>query len=242
MKSILRTISYLFFVLVCAAIVFIGYLGFIPGIATIFGSDKPRDLNISYTSDDLKNSVEKIGTNLNSLPAGNTKVEDSVSYEGFRSINTSLSSQEITAYINNEKWKYFPVKDVQIKFNNDDSVEISGLIIKDRLENYIKATKVKDSEYSEIKKYLIVPVNTVPFYVKGNIEIVNNKVTLNSETLEIGKLTIDNAVINNNKTAFQQFIEDRINFIPNLKVTSGKINDGKLSLIGTVPEKELSAW
>ena len=43
----------LILVLVIAAILTAGYLGFVPGLSTIMGADKPKDLGITYTQDDF---------------------------------------------------------------------------------------------------------------------------------------------------------------------------------------------
>ena len=47
---------------VATAVLALGYLGFVPGVASLFGSDKPRDLGIKATAADLQsaNSNDKI--------------------------------------------------------------------------------------------------------------------------------------------------------------------------------------
>jgi len=49
-------------ILVIVAIVVLvgGYLGFIPGVSGLFGSDQPRDLGAAYTEADLASGQAKL--------------------------------------------------------------------------------------------------------------------------------------------------------------------------------------
>ena len=57
-------------VLVIVVVLVLGYLGFVPGVSNIFGSNKPRDLGVTYTAADYASAHARNGTTHTVLPAG----------------------------------------------------------------------------------------------------------------------------------------------------------------------------
>src|SRR5664280_1447887 len=102
-------------VVVILVILGLGYLGFVPGVSKILGSDKPRDLGITYTAADLKsitskNHVQRIV--LESAP----DIESSFVLKGAQAINNVFTDKEITARLGQESdWMFNPFTNVQIK-------------------------------------------------------------------------------------------------------------------------------
>src|SRR5450756_747130 len=64
MRSCLATLV----VLVAVVVLGLGYLGFIPVVAGVFGSDKPRDLGVKATAADLQSANGNTGVKLTELP------------------------------------------------------------------------------------------------------------------------------------------------------------------------------
>lgn len=169
---------------VLAVVLALGYFGFIPGLSSLMGTNKPRDLGIKYTEEDRKSARGKSQIEYVALPA-NTPPEESRQYSGSRPIKAEFSSTEITALMNNRPWKYFPYSNVQVKFNADGSGEISGVLIKDKLPGYGAAIGVPKEAVEFAMKFL--PSNPV-FYVKGKAALADNKVSVfEPQKFEIGR-------------------------------------------------------
>lgn len=84
-------------------------------------------MGVTYTDEDVKQSYLKNGVVAEALPK-TENVNQSIRYEGKKEISFNLTQSEITALINNEKWQYMPVSNVQIKINSDGTGEASGVL------------------------------------------------------------------------------------------------------------------
>ena len=83
-------------VVIIVVVLGLGYLGFVPGVSKILGSDKPRDLGITYTAADLKsitskNHVQRIV--LESAP----DIKSSFVLQGSQAMTNVFTDKEITA-------------------------------------------------------------------------------------------------------------------------------------------------
>jgi len=54
MKLIGKILLGIILLVVIAAVLVLGFLGFIPGVSALFGANKPRDLGVKYTEADLQ--------------------------------------------------------------------------------------------------------------------------------------------------------------------------------------------
>lgn len=198
-------------------------------------SSKPRDLGVTYTVEDVKNSYVKNGVTAEALPK-TENINKSIRYEGKKEISFSLTQSEITALINNEKWQYMPVSNVQIKINSDGTGEASGVLHIDRILPFVSLTHSTEEVEEAMNKYGIL--NNTAFYLKGKVSVVNNKVTLNPQKVEIGRITIPSNLVSENIGVAENFAERRIKAVPNLFVENLNLDGGKVNFKGTMPEKQ----
>ncbi len=183
-KKLLLTII---IILILVPVISLGMLGFVPGLSSILGTDKPRDLKIRYTQANLQSIRSKSQVQYITLPDNSSPLMTR-QFSGKRGVTASFSSEEITATLNNQPWKYWPYQNVQVKFNADGSGEISGILIKNKVPGYASAIGIPAEAIDFAMKYL--PSNPV-FYVKGKAALANNKVTLfEPEKFEIGRISI----------------------------------------------------
>ena len=175
----------LLIIIVLIPVSLLTYLGFMPVLSSLFGTDKPRDLGINFTKEDLKNVREKSQVEYTVLPDSNIP-EDTRRFIGERKVNAEFTSSEITATLNNQPWKLWPYTNVQIRFNGDGSGEISGVLLKDKVPSYAETIGVPPEAIDFAMKYL--PNNPV-FYVKMKATLENNKVgEFNPQSFEIGRM------------------------------------------------------
>ena len=174
-------------VIVLSIILFIGYLGYIPGLSTLLGANKPRNLGIKYTENDKASARAKSQLIYGVLPE-NTPPELSISRSGSRKINTSFNSAELTSLMNNRPWKYWPIEKVQLRINDDGSTELSGVVINEKLKGYAAAIGVPAKASELITKFL--PRNPA-FYVKAKTSLTENQVSeFDVQSVYLGKVPI----------------------------------------------------
>ena len=239
--KILRTLLILLLIIVIGIVLFLGYLGFIPGLSTFFGSDKPRDLGIKYTQTDYDLAMQKnkVGISvINFAPSA----QASLIWQGTNQVSNSWRAQEVMATINKNSsdWKFFPIKDVQLKINSDGSVEASGILSVDKLKGYAEATKISQGDINSISKILDdykIPRNPVPFYIKGSLSVKNNNVNVEVPKLEIGRLPIPQSLYESAKSSFEGFAKQQLDGggYGNLYIKSLDFNNGKMNFDGTLP-------
>ena len=163
----------------------LGYFGLIPGLSSVLGADKPRDLGIRYTEADRTSARAKSQIVYATLPES-TPPEQSRVFSGSRPVSATFSSAEITSLLNNRPWRYYPYKNMQIKFNGDGSAEVSGMLDKSKVPGYCAAIGIPKEAANFAMKFL--PPNPV-FYVKGRAALTNNKLSLfEPEAFELGRI------------------------------------------------------
>lgn len=212
------------------AVLFLAFFGF-----KYVTSAKPRDLGVTFTEEDVKQSYIKNGVIAESLPKAEN-INKSIRYEGKKEVSFNLTQSEITALINNEKWQYMPVSNVQIKINSDGTGEASGVLHIDRILPFVSLTHSTEEVEETMKNYGIL--NNTAFYLKGKVGVVNNKVTLNPQKVEIGRITIPSTFVSENIGTAENFAERRIKAVDNLFVESLNLDGGKVNFKGTMPEKQ----
>jgi len=210
-------------------------LGFVGFRYLVSGS--PRDLGITFTEADRQNAYTKNAVESSKI-SNTPDVKNSIRYEGTKNIDTTFTSPEITALINSVNWAYYPVSNVQIKINADGTGEVSGVLDVKKVISWVSFTHPTAEIEKAMRDYRI-GWNT-PFYLKGKASVVDNKVTLSSDKIEVGRVTIPNNLVVENIPIMQSFAEDRINAVPNLDIKSFNLDGGQINFKATVPEKEFT--
>ena len=225
------------FIIIGATIIFIilvlGYLGFMPGVSWLMGSATPRDLGIKYTEKDLKSAYAKVNGNFIDLPASSSPI-DSLIFSGSANINSQLSNEEMTALANSGKWIYRPTKDVQIRVNNDGTVEASGILVKKNLAKMAEAYGYSGDDIKKMDNAIAAVPGNPRFYVKGTASITNNNVNLNVQEAEIGRINAKTIV---SESQAESIIEQGIKHVPNANIRSASFGNGELKLDATLPSQ-----
>jgi len=219
MNKGLKVFLWIVLIIVLIVVLFLGYLGFIPGVSALFGSNKPRDLGITYTEADRTSARTKSQIEYTELPA-TTPDDQSIQRIGSRPVTTSFSSAEISALMNDRPFKYWPYKNVQMKFNADGSAEVSGQLVKSRLPGYMASIGIAQNVTDKVVQYM--PSNTV-FYVKGKAALSNNQVSvLDPSKVEIGRMSIPVNYFLSSNDSGTAFAADQSEIESGLSSVSGK--------------------
>jgi hypothetical protein len=222
----------------------LGYLGFVPGVSDLFGSNKPRDLGVTYTLDDFQSARAKTGIGITDSPStnlpstelpSNTTSEQSLKLSNQGAANIILTQAELNALLSNPQWKNYPLSDCQLRINPDGTVEFTGILLKDRLVGYgktIGTTKDKLRFLTDYLKYL--PSNPA-FYIKGTVAVANGQI-VNADITDfhVGNLSLTGPV-QDHMDRLIQLAQTKMAKSHDFSIQSLKLANGQLEFEGTLP-------
>jgi hypothetical protein len=198
-------------------------------------SNKPKGLGVSFTSDDLKSARAKTGTVITDLPSDSAPAS-SIKFGTPRKVDAAFSQAECNALLNNHPWKYYPLKDCQLKINQDGTAEFSAILIKDRLQGYAEALKITDGDIKVLNEYLNKVPDNPAFYVKGKAGITNNQVTgMDVVDFKVGNLPFTQK-IQDNKDSLARSAATLMRSITGMNIESLQIVNGSFRFKGTLPD------
>lgn len=221
-------------VLALVAVLFLGYLGILPRVSTALGTDKPRDLGVKYDEATIKEAEAKLKVFKKTSESTDDPAQ-TLSFMGKQKVKNSFSSEELTFFVNDNKWKYYPVSNVQIKMTGN-LMEISGFLKTERIIGFVVATGGSKYDIAKILGKIRLALGNIPFYLKGTGSVTNNSPTFNLQRMELGRLSIPQGFINKNMTYIENFAKERIEFVKGANIKSATIAEGKLNFNGTLPE------
>ena len=163
------------------------YLGMTP-LSKFFGTGQ-QDLGITVTKAETQAAMQKIGTEIVALPA-NTPDDQGFKLEGRKPADFTMNSQELSAHSNNRPWKNYPLKNVQIKIQPDGTIEGSAMLIIDKAMPYAMGLGYSEAQIRDAMKKYSIPPFTVPIYVKGKGNVLDNQATVAASFVKIGGITV----------------------------------------------------
>jgi len=214
-----------------------GYFGVIPGVAKIFGSDKPRDLGVSFTQEDYAQMEAKTGATLKPMPA-DVAATVTLKHEGSHPVTASFTQEEFTAKVSNRPWADNPFRDVQVKLNADGSAEASGILRLPVATRFFAQMGIATADVEAQAKRFNVPMADVPFYFKGTGVAKNNHITPNLQSLEIGRVPVPSGIISQYQQAAADLATSLMSKVQGFSLEEATITDGKLNFKGTMPDVE----
>lgn len=195
--------------LVVIGVLALGFLGFVPGLSDLLGTNKPRDLGVRYTDADYLSALAKIpGHTITN--AEDVCITCPFVSRGSVPVDSTFTQAEFTAHLNKLNSKKGPLRDVQVKFNADGTVETSGLMKDPRL--------------------------TAPVYVKGRLVSTSDRgVTLDVQSVEVGRLGVGSSEAEQAEQLANQAVANFFNQNSGMSVESLQVQDGHMKFKGTFP-------
>ncbi len=209
--GLLKLIGMGFVAVIVAIVLFVGYLGFVPGVSDLMGTNKPRDLGVKYSDADYNSLLGKLPgmaiTNMEDVCLGCPhKVSGSVP------ANAKVSQEEFSALLNKGNKKSGLVKDIQVKFNSDGTVEASGKAVDPRL--------------------------SAPIYAKAKPVVCGPRcITFEIDSAEAGRLGVSGEQLEAARGMLDEVSQGFFDRNPGLTIESLSVEGGKMNFKGTVPEK-----
>jgi len=238
MKTFFKIIVLLILVAVIGVVGYLAYLGFVPGLSNLIGANKPRDLGVTYSQKDFDSFLAKTDISHEEL-TGSVSADKSVVFSGSKALKTEFSQAEASVRINNDKWAYMPVTNVQIRFNDDGTLEFSSNLIMNRLDGFIASIGGVGYSKADIEKglgYLNLVKTNPPVYLKAKPVVKNNKVTVEVQSVQVGKIDVPIEKIDTN--GFVASLAEKVfSRTPGFYANSFYVTGGKAVFDGTIPTK-----
>jgi hypothetical protein len=203
--------------LVVIGVVVAGSTGLVPIVSDLMGTNKPRELGVSFSETNYASGLSKVPgasvTNPQYLCIGCEYTSS-----GQVPTKTTFTAEEFSAMLNKRNdGTIGPVSDIEIKFNEDGTVETSAMVDTTGIEG--------------------VPELKGPIYAKGKIDSFTSKsLEIDLESAEFGRVGIpadqnpqvEDAVNEALKKAFEQN--------PGLSINNIEVTSEGLVFDGTLPE------
>ena len=188
-----------------------GAAGVVPGLSSLMGTASPRDLGVRYTQADYESGLAKIPGHTVSNPEYMCVTCDYRS-SGSVPADATFTQEEFTAQLDTLNSKKGPIKDWQVRFNDDGSVESSALVKYDMLR--------------------------VPVYVKGRVDDYSSRrVELNVEDVEVDGIGLSGSRTREATDLANEFVQDFFVRNPGLSVEQLDVGSGEVHFKGTFPEE-----
>lgn len=238
MRKPLLIISIFLVLLILGGVLVLGYFGIIPMPGDFFNVTKPKDLGVTFTEEDFTNFIER--TNSQILPYSEAtddlkKTNQTLIFTQPKKYEMSFTNSEISARINYAKWSGMPAKNVQVKFNNDGTIEASGNLITSNLKNFATAAGYGgySSENAEKGLNWLEKLGANPsFYLKAKVEITNNELSLDTQSIQINRLSLPSGQANNALTVAAESIIKSVSGLDTEKLT---ITENSYNFKGNAP-------
>lgn len=230
-------VSALVLVFIVIPVFVLGYLGFVPGLSSLMGATKARDLGVRYTEADYVSYQTKTGgqfldyvnapTNL--LSPGKKTIFANPEY-----MNVSLTQEEITAAINLIGWSWMPLANAQVRLG-DGTIEISGNLNVDQISNFVDFIGGVGYDQASIDNALSWGkrlAGNPPVYIKAAVSVTNNVLNMNVEQVKVGRLSVPMDI------AGKVLNSGTVNALDNtygLNTESATISSDQLHFVGTSP-------
>ena len=240
MRIIMRIVKILVlvvFLVVLAAIGALGWFGFVPGLSNLLGANNPRDLGVTYTEQDLQSARAKLGVELLELPPG-LPPKESREYSGQIDVRVSLTQEELTALVNDKRWRFHPVSDAQIRINDDGSVEFSGKLLVGRLDDLLDSFEVDQEDMGLLKDSLRFFITDPAFYAKASFSVTNDVVSLDMQKTKVGRLGVPAGRFTDDQARIDSITDRLKDNITGLSIASLTFEGGRMELNGTFPATE----
>ena len=182
-------------------ITFLAIVGVIVlGLGFIFpGLLWQQSLGISYTTEDYNSILEKLSYIKDAAPTEGTESDYTYIYGSIKPVDVEFTSEELTAFFNENRPSYYALKNVQIRINNDGTIEASANANVDYFLD-----EVLGGEYSRYQINQQIPAlgmlpSNVNLYLKFSGSVTDNKTTIDVSSASVQGIEIPSVYVNSSE-------------------------------------------
>lgn len=230
MRKVVKRVLIFFAVVIVLVVGVAAYFGFVSGVSTLFGSNKPRDLGVVSTPVHLDSVQAKLGQQF-VTPAADPHAQLELSPSN--QVDVVISQEEYSQHIT----RLHPLGEVQVKFTGD-TFEASGRLERSRIPAFVRTLGVSGVSDTEILEFIDdwIPFDPV-FYFVGSARGANDDVTISLTRAEIGRFPVSSDTASQ---ILEGYLESVLESVPGFSIDELTIADGMMHFNGTataeVPE------
>jgi len=237
MGAVLRFLFAIILIFIIGVVVALGYFGLIPGLSDLMGTNKPRDLGIQYSEASYNAGLEKSNVKLKSLKVSDSRI---IAYEGSHKVKTSFSDEELTAHAIKKEWVGYPVSDMQVRINDDNTAEVSGILKLTQIGPFLEAMNISEADYKKALEKASIPIKDVPFYAKGLGTAKNGALDITMTNFEVGRFPVPENILSQYQDELTDFGHSIMKNIPGFSVKEARFENGAIYFDGELPDVEFT--
>lgn len=233
-----RTFGVVILILIVVAMLIGGWFGMVPGVSSVLGADKARDLGVRYTAADFASYQEKTSirfADFANAPENPNKPGKKLIFGDPKTVDgLTISQEELTAAVNSLNWRTMPLSNVQIRAGNG-TVEVSGNLKAKNIAGFIKFIGGVGYDQADIDKaagWAMRLVNNAPVYVNASVSAENDQLSFTLHEAKVGRLAIPQGVA---EKVLRTGLANAINNADNYEIKSASFSNGTLNFAGTYP-------
>jgi hypothetical protein len=210
--------------IILIAVFALGYfLGNVPVVSAMLGTNKPKDLGVKITAANAYSGLKKMNN-----PTTAKELEAiQKNPKSFTTIKATVTQDEVSSIYATSDIPNFPFRVTQIKFGPNGSYAASGVLDTEKLEKYIKDLGVSGEVMDQVMGF-VKNAHYFTFYTEGNISIVNNQPAGEIKSVKLGNIEVPRDMLQNNKSSIQSFASSSLTKsgynIRKLTISEGKVD------------------
>lgn len=225
----------IFVIFIAMMVLFMGFMGFVPGLSSILV--KPKDLGVRPDPEIVTEVNNRVGYVVELANPTSSSVSEPV-YSGQKVIDDQFTSVEITSVLDSwsREWAITPFYSVQVSLDGNGGAA-SGVLKLSKALEMASRLGYTNQEIERAKSYATFVNGDVPFFAQGSVSVVENQVNLDLNSIQVGRVTLPDSISVPLERLVEDVVEKRIGVTTGLEVDSLTIEDGKMKLLGMIPEK-----
>ena len=181
----------------------------VPILSSLLKTDKPVDLGIKTDPESFKGIVDEQGVTLTD-PLNNYCLTCDIEYSDFTPMDIAVTSQEFSSYVQATNGSKGPLSQVQVKFGNNNTAELSAM--------------VDTSEFGRSYK--------APVYGKLSVnKASDNTIKIDIQNAKVGIVSFPDAIVQEAEKVLTNAINQHFSH-SDFSIDELSINNGELNYSG----------
>lgn len=183
---------------------FITFLVIVGIIVLVLGFAFPgllwqKSLGVTYTTEDYNSMLEKLSYIKDAAPTEGTESDYTYVYGALISVDVEFTSEELTAFFNEDRPSYYALKNVQIRINNDGTIEASANANVDYFLNEVLGGEYSRDQINEQIPALGMLPSNVNLYLKFSGSVTDNRSTVDVSSASVQGIEIPSVYVDSSE-------------------------------------------